>query len=64
VCHNADNVVQFSVITGVESARDRFFANARNPDLSLGIVGFGVVNIEGDLAVNTDGLNLLHDYRL
>src|SRR5688572_17447545 len=59
-----NHVVKFDVIAAVESPWNGFLADPSYTDLTLRIVGLGVVNVQGYLAVNADRLDLLHDHRL
>jgi hypothetical protein len=58
LCDDAKNEVQRDAIAGLEISRNRLLAEPRERDLALGIFRIDAVDVEGDLAVDADGLNL------
>src|SRR5262249_42739338 len=59
--HDSQDVVQLHAISGFEMARRRFRNHTREAHLTIRIVGICEVDVERNLAVNTDRLNFLDD---
>jgi hypothetical protein len=51
--------MQFDEVASLEVPRHRLRADPRQADLSIRIVRIYEIDVEGDLSVNTHGLNLL-----
>ena len=57
------HVMQIDDVAGLDASRNGFAANARQTDLTLGIVGIDEVDIQRELTVNAYRLNLCHLHR-
>jgi len=58
---DADKKVEADAVAFPQARAERFLADARDPDLAVGFVGEGVVNVVRQLAVDTDRLQLVKD---
>ena len=58
---DADKEVEADAFALLQARAERFLADARDPDLAVGFIGEGVVNVVRQLAVDTERLQLVQD---